>query len=75
MQYDLLCLKVLNRAIRVDHKHNYQVPKERGDEDELTKLLREKGCAPAAIIVEKDEEFELLDESGEGKIHQKSQSI
>lgn len=53
---------MLNRSIRVDHKHNYQVPKERGDEDQLTKLLREKGCAPAAV--QKGEEFELRDDSG-----------
>jgi len=31
----------------VDHKHDYQVPKEHADEDELTKKLREQGCAPS----------------------------
>lgn len=39
--------KVLGRALRVDHKHGYQVPKEHADEDELTKQLREHGCAPS----------------------------
>ena len=38
---------MLGRALRVDHKHDYQVPKEHGDEDELTKQLREHGCAPS----------------------------
>jgi len=40
-------LQVMGRALRVDHKHNYQVPKEHGDEDELTKKLRDEGCAPS----------------------------
>lgn len=40
-------MQVLGRALRVDHKHDYQVPKEHGDEDDLTKQLREHGCAPS----------------------------
>lgn len=42
-------MQVLGRALRVDHKHDYQVPKEHGDEDELTKQLREHGCAPSLV--------------------------
>ncbi|KRX36072.1 RNA-binding motif protein, X-linked 2 [Trichinella nativa] len=40
-------IKLLGRIIRVDHVENYRVPKERGDEDEITKKLWLEGCAPS----------------------------
>lgn len=55
-----VAVKVLNRSIRVDHKHNYQVPKERVDEDELTKRLREQGCQPE-LVGNADSSDELLE--------------
>jgi len=43
---NLNAIKLLNRTIRVDHVENYKVPKEFGNEDDLTKVLRTDGCAP-----------------------------
>ncbi|XP_046559309.1 RNA-binding motif protein, X-linked 2-like [Haliotis rubra] len=43
---NLNSIKLLGRVIRVDHVENYKIPKEHGDEDEVTKRLREEGCAP-----------------------------
>jgi len=40
--------KVLGRILRVDHVESYRKPKENGEEDEITRLLREHGCAPQA---------------------------
>ncbi|KAK3730213.1 hypothetical protein RRG08_034959 [Elysia crispata] len=39
-------IKILGRTIRVDHVKDYKVPKEYGDEDELTKKVRAEGVAP-----------------------------
>ena len=62
----LILDKVLNRSIRVDHKHNYQVPKERGDEDDLTKTLRQHGCAPpVAGAGGKESDVDLLEDDPE----------
>ena len=36
--------KVIGRLIRVDHVSNYKPPKDHDDADEISKLLREKGC-------------------------------
>ena len=36
--------KVIGRIIRVDHVNNYRPPKDHDDADEISKLLREKGC-------------------------------
>lgn len=38
--------QLLKRTIRVDHVLNYKVPKEHDDEDEITKKLKNEGCAP-----------------------------
>ena len=46
----IVVMQICGRALRVDHKHDYQVPKEHDDEDELTKQLREHGCAPSLIV-------------------------
>lgn len=39
----------MGRIIRVDHVEEYKVPKERGNEDDLTKQLHFEGCAPKNI--------------------------
>ncbi|UYV68883.1 STK11 [Cordylochernes scorpioides] len=39
-------IKVCNRTIRIDHVANYKMPKEFEDQDEITKKLQAKGCAP-----------------------------
>lgn len=39
-------IKILNRAIRVDHVSNYKVPKTGKKTDEETKKLYNEGCAP-----------------------------
>ena len=38
-------MKVCGRTIRVDHVADYKPPKE-GTEDEIAKMLAEKGCGP-----------------------------
>ncbi|XP_062614594.1 RNA-binding motif protein, X-linked 2-like [Saccostrea cucullata] len=51
-------IKLLGRTIRVDHVENYKVPKEHGDEDEVTKKLRMEGIAPKVEEEESDSEEE-----------------
>ncbi len=48
----VLTVQVLGRTIRVNHVENYRMPKEHGDEDEVTMKLRETGCAPQLQPVE-----------------------
>lgn len=45
-------IKILNRAIRVDHVSNYKVPKQGKKTDVETKKLYDEGCAPAAVPIE-----------------------
>lgn len=44
-------IKVLNRILRVDHVQDYKIPKEFGDEDEVTRLIRTEGCGPNVKLV------------------------
>lgn len=39
-------LQIKGRTIRVDHVANYRPPKDSDDIDDVTKSLREQGCAP-----------------------------
>ncbi|KAI7795874.1 RNA-binding motif protein, X-linked 2 [Triplophysa rosa] len=39
-------IKIKGRTIRVDHVKNYRPPKDTDDIDDITKQLREEGCAP-----------------------------
>uniref|UniRef100_UPI00398F628B RNA-binding motif protein, X-linked 2 n=1 Tax=Pristiophorus japonicus TaxID=55135 RepID=UPI00398F628B len=39
-------IKIKGRTIRVDHVANYRPPKDGDDIDDVTKTLREDGCAP-----------------------------
>ncbi|KAL4660062.1 RNA-binding motif protein, X-linked 2 [Arapaima gigas] len=39
-------IKIKGRTIRVDHVQNYRPPKDSEDVDDVTKRLREEGCAP-----------------------------
>lgn len=39
-------LQIKGRTIRVDHVANYRPPKDTDDIDDVTKRLREEGCAP-----------------------------
>ncbi|XP_016130365.1 RNA-binding motif protein, X-linked 2 isoform X1 [Sinocyclocheilus grahami] len=39
-------IKIKGRTIRVDHVANYRPPKDTDDIDDVTKHLREEGCAP-----------------------------
>lgn len=45
-------IKILNRAIRVDHVSNYKIPKQGKKTDVETKKLYEEGCAPSAVPIE-----------------------
>lgn len=53
-----LC-QIKGRTIRVDHVKNYRPPKDHEDIDDVTKRLREDGCAPAVpdvVALSSDEE-------------------
>ncbi|XP_053334063.1 RNA-binding motif protein, X-linked 2 [Clarias gariepinus] len=39
-------IKIKGRTLRVDHVANYRPPKDSEDIDDITKRLREEGCAP-----------------------------
>ncbi|KAG8178325.1 hypothetical protein JTE90_026293 [Oedothorax gibbosus] len=45
-------IKLCGRTIRVDHVSNYKPPKDRETDDDLTKQLKNEGCAPKPIKVE-----------------------
>ncbi|GFR62876.1 RNA-binding motif protein, X-linked 2 [Elysia marginata] len=57
-------IKILGRTIRVDHVKDYKVPKEFGDEDELTKKVRAEGVAPKveSSTEEEEEEEDVIEE-------------
>ncbi|XP_040006932.1 RNA-binding motif protein, X-linked 2 [Xiphias gladius] len=42
-------IKIKGRTIRVDHVKDYRPPKDSEDIDDVTKHLREQGCAPKAV--------------------------
>ncbi|KAF7206765.1 RNA-binding motif protein, X-linked 2 [Nothobranchius furzeri] len=44
-------IKIKGRTIRVDHVKNYRPPKDNEDMDDVTKHLREEGCAPKGPTV------------------------
>ena len=44
----LLFCQIKGRTIRVDHVKDYRPPKDNEDMDDITKHLREEGCAPKA---------------------------
>lgn len=39
----------------MDHVEDYKMPKETGEEDELTQKLRKEGCAPSMTQAEEAE--------------------
>ncbi len=43
-----VCCQIKGRTIRVDHVKDYRPPKDTEDIDDITKHLREEGCAPKA---------------------------
>lgn len=65
-----LFLQLLNRILRVDHVQDYKIPKEFGDEDEITRLIRSEGCGPSVKLVtevkkEKSPSSEITDKKSE----------
>lgn len=64
---DILCLiylptsQIKGRTLRVDHVSNYRPPKDTDDIDDVTKQLREEGCAPKVPgLSESESEDEYL---------------
>ncbi|XP_026051457.1 RNA-binding motif protein, X-linked 2 [Carassius auratus] len=51
-------IKIKGRTIRVDHVANYRPPKDNEDIDDVTKRLREEGCAPKVPSFEPGSEEE-----------------
>jgi RNA-binding motif X-linked protein 2 len=48
-------IKVTGRTIRVDHVEEYKVPKDHGNEDELTMKIRDEGIHPITLKTPEDE--------------------
>ncbi|KAK3524439.1 hypothetical protein QTP70_028661 [Hemibagrus guttatus] len=48
-------IKIKGRTLRVDHVSNYRPPKDSEDIDDLTRNLREQGCAPTVVSSPKSE--------------------
>ena len=46
----------------MDHVKDYKMPKEHGDEDDLTKKVRSEGCAPKLESSTEEEEEEDVSE-------------
>ncbi|XP_067085067.1 RNA-binding motif protein, X-linked 2 [Osmerus mordax] len=55
-------IKIKGRTIRVDHVMNYRPPKDNEDLDDITKRLREEGCAPKMPDPSSSEEEEEEEE-------------
>ncbi|KAI1903589.1 hypothetical protein AGOR_G00028760 [Albula goreensis] len=57
-------IKIKGRTIRVDHVQNYRPPKDTDDIDDITKQLREQGCAPqrppSSSSESEEEEYAVL---------------
>lgn len=51
-------IKIKGRTIRVDHVANYRPPKDNEDIDDITKHLREEGCAPKVPLPSSSESEE-----------------
>lgn len=49
-------IKIKGRTIRVDHVKDYRPPKDHEDIDDVTKRIREQGCAPTIVPEEEEEE-------------------
>lgn len=63
MMQCMLLPQIKGRTIRVDHVSNYRPPKDSEDIDDITKRLREEGCAPkmpTASSPESESEEEYL---------------
>ncbi|XP_042372642.1 RNA-binding motif protein, X-linked 2 [Plectropomus leopardus] len=57
-------IKIKGRTIRVDHVKDYRPPKDTEDMDDITKRLREEGCAPkgrasSSSSSEEDEQYSV----------------
>ena len=55
-------VQILGRIIRVDHCDGYKQPKDHNDTDDVTRRLRDEGCAPkveSSSSAEEEEEEEL----------------
>lgn len=50
--------QIKGRTLRVDHVKDYRPPKDSEDIDDVTKMLREEGCAPSAPASSSSEEEE-----------------
>lgn len=48
--------QIKGRTIRVDHVKDYRPPKDSEDIDDVTKQLREQGCAPTAAASSEEDE-------------------
>uniref|UniRef100_A0A3B4TP14 RNA-binding motif protein, X-linked 2 n=1 Tax=Seriola dumerili TaxID=41447 RepID=A0A3B4TP14_SERDU len=71
-------IKIKGRTIRVDHVKDYRPPKDHEDIDDVTKHLREEGCAPAApesssSSSEEDEQYKKKKKKKEKKEKKKAE--
>uniref|UniRef100_A0AAY4EAM7 RNA-binding motif protein, X-linked 2 n=1 Tax=Denticeps clupeoides TaxID=299321 RepID=A0AAY4EAM7_9TELE len=69
-------IKIKGRTIRVDHVANYRPPKDSDDIDDITKSLREEGCAPkiqSSPSSESEDDYEKKKKKKEKKEKKKAQ--
>lgn len=64
-------IKIKGRTLRVDHVSNYRPPKDVEDIDDITKRLREEGCAPKMAASAEDEDVILLKKTKKEKKEKK----
>lgn len=50
--------QIKGRTLRVDHVKDYRPPKDSEDIDDVTKILREEGCAPSVPVSSSSSEDE-----------------
>lgn len=67
------CRQIKGRTIRVDHVKDYRPPKDTEDIDDITKHLRDEGCAPKAhessSSSEEDEQYTIpVKKAKKGKV-------
>ena len=69
----LFLLQILDRLIKVDHVLNYKPPKDTDEIDDLTKFLREEGCAAKIMDENKEKIKELIERKDDDKFRVKKE--
>ncbi|XP_043913187.1 RNA-binding motif protein, X-linked 2 [Protopterus annectens] len=68
-------IKIKGRTLRVDHVASYRIPKDSDELDEVTKHLREEGCAPKSESPSSSESSVEDERKVSSKKHKKGNSF